>query len=82
MAIPVQIALQGIAPSQALEARIREDVAKLEEAVREVYFDPENVVHPAFGELKPGVEVQFIEEPAGEGAQAKRVTTGNHHFGA
>lgn len=47
---------------------------------REVYFSRENVVHPPFEHLQPGTEVQFIEEQAGEGVQAKRVTAGRHHF--
>ncbi len=46
---------------------------------REVYFARENVVHPVFDHLQPGTEVQFIEEPASEGIQAKRVTAGKHH---
>ncbi|MGE5169334.1 MAG: ribosome hibernation-promoting factor, HPF/YfiA family [Rudaea sp.] len=47
---------------------------------REVYFSRENVVHPAFDRLEPGADVQFIEEPAGEGVQAKRVSAGKHGF--
>jgi len=46
----------------------------------EVYFSRENVVQPAFEHLAPGTEVQFVEEPAGEGMQAKRVSAGKHHF--
>lgn len=46
---------------------------------REVYFARDNVVHPLFDRLEPGTEVQFIEEPAGDGIQAKRVTAGKHH---
>jgi ribosomal subunit interface protein len=46
---------------------------------RELYFSRENVVHPPFEHLAPGQEVQFIEEPAAEGPQAKRVTVGKHH---
>jgi len=49
---------------------------------RELYFARENVVHPLFEHLEAGTEVQFIEEPAGEGAQAKRVSAGKHHFEA
>lgn len=49
---------------------------------REVYFNRESVVHPAFEHLQPGTEVQFIEAPAGEGIQAKRVSAGKHHFEA
>ncbi len=46
---------------------------------RELYFGRDNVVHPAFDQLTPGTEVQFIEEIAAEGAQAKRVSAGKHH---
>jgi ribosomal subunit interface protein len=46
---------------------------------RELYFSRENVVHPSFDELVDGVEVQFIEEMAAEGPQAKRVSAGKHH---
>jgi ribosomal subunit interface protein len=46
---------------------------------RELYFSRENVVHPPFEHLEPGQEVQFIEELADEGPQAKRVTVGKHH---
>ncbi|MGZ5036435.1 MAG: HPF/RaiA family ribosome-associated protein [Usitatibacter sp.] len=47
---------------------------------REVYFTRENVVHPPFEHLQEGAEVQFIEEPAGEGMQARRVSVGKHGF--
>lgn len=47
---------------------------------REFYFAGENVVAPAFGDLVIGTEVQFIEEMAQEGPQAKRITAGKHHF--
>ena len=46
---------------------------------RELYFSRENVVHPAFDDLVEGLEVQFIEEMAAEGPQAKRVSVGKHH---
>lgn len=46
---------------------------------RELYFSRENVVHPDFEHLEPGMAVQFIEELAGEGPQAKRVSVGKHH---
>jgi cold shock CspA family protein len=46
---------------------------------RELYFSRDNVVHPTFEQLDPGTEVQFIEEVAAEGAQAKRVSAGKHH---
>lgn len=41
---------------------------------RELYFSRENVVTPPFEHLAPGTEVHFIEEVAGEGLQAKRVS--------
>jgi cold shock CspA family protein len=47
---------------------------------RELYFSRENVLHPPFERLQPGTEVRFLEEAAGEGAQAKRVSAGKHHF--
>lgn len=45
---------------------------------REFYFSRENVVDPAFDQLVAGARVQFIEELAGEGRQAKRVSVGKH----
>lgn len=45
---------------------------------RELYFGRENIVHPGFEDLEPGLEVQFIEESGGEGPQAKRVSVGKH----
>lgn len=45
---------------------------------RELYFSRENVVHPLFDHLQVGASVQFIEEIAGEGLQAKRVSIGKH----
>lgn len=45
---------------------------------RELYFSRENVVEPAFDQLATGTRVQFIEELAGEGRQAKRVSVGKH----
>jgi ribosome-associated translation inhibitor RaiA/cold shock CspA family protein len=47
---------------------------------REFYFSRENVVHPTFEQLGPGIDVQFFEELAGEGSQARRVSAGRHHF--
>ena len=46
---------------------------------RELYFNRDNVAHPGFDELVAGTEVQFIEELAAEGRQAKRVSAGKHH---
>ncbi len=40
----------------------------------EYYFSRDNVVSPRFEDLAPGTEVHFIEEPAAEGWQAKRVS--------
>ena len=45
---------------------------------RELYFSRENVVTPPFERLEPGMPVQFIEEMADEGPQAKRVSVGKH----
>ncbi len=45
---------------------------------RELYFSRANVVHPDFKGLAVGTEVQFIEEAAAEGPQAKRVSVGKH----
>jgi ribosomal subunit interface protein len=45
---------------------------------RQLYFSRENVVHPTFDQLRLGTPVQFIEEMAAEGPQAKRVTVGKH----
>lgn len=47
---------------------------------RELYFNRDNVVHPTFEHLEPGAAVQFIEVAGDEGLQAKRVTSGKHHF--
>lgn len=44
----------------------------------EHYFDRANVVTRSFEQLKEGDEVKFIEAVAGEGMQAKRVSTGRH----
>src|SRR5262252_8331228 len=41
---------------------------------RELYFSRENVVHLLFENLAAGMSVQFIEEPAGQSSQAKRVS--------
>lgn len=46
----------------------------------EVYFSSDNLVNVGFDDLKPGEEVQFIEESAQEGVQAKRVSVGKHHI--
>jgi ribosomal subunit interface protein len=48
---------------------------------RELYFARENVASPGFDRLEEGTEVQFLEEMAAEGAQAKRVSAGKHHSG-
>jgi len=48
---------------------------------RELYFSRDNVVEPPFEHLKVGDVVQFIEEAAGEGRQAKRVSVGRHGEG-
>ena len=45
----------------------------------EYYFSSVDVVTPRFEQLKEGDEVKFIEEVAGEGMQARRVSVGQHH---
>jgi len=40
----------------------------------ELYFSRDNLVNIDFSQLKPGLEVHFIEEPAAEGMQAKRIS--------
>jgi ribosomal subunit interface protein len=44
----------------------------------ELYFSRENVVYPTFERLEPGMPVEFVEELAAEGPQAKRVSAGKH----
>ena len=44
----------------------------------EHYFSRENVASTSFDRLSEGDEVRFIEEIAGEGAQAKRITVRHH----
>lgn len=45
----------------------------------QVYFSRENLVTPDFDHLAEGAEVQFLQEAAAEGVQAKRVSVGKHH---
>lgn len=40
----------------------------------EFYFSRDNVVDPSFEQLRKGMRVQFVAEPAAEGMQAKRVS--------
>jgi cold shock CspA family protein/ribosome-associated translation inhibitor RaiA len=46
---------------------------------REVYFNRDNCVHPAFEELDIGRQVQFLVVEGSEGPQAKRVTERSAH---
>jgi len=46
---------------------------------REFYFHRYNVMHPGFDQLQEGDQVVFLEEVAGEGYQANRVSVGKHH---
>lgn len=46
---------------------------------RELYFHRENLADNNFDQLTIGSEVQFIQDIANEGYQAKRVSTGKHH---
>ncbi len=48
---------------------------------REYYFGRENLVDLDFERLETGTAVQFIEEMAAEGPQAKRVSIGKHKMG-
>lgn len=43
---------------------------------RELYFSRENVMHPPFEHLAPGMTVNFIESSNGTGQQANRVSSG------
>lgn len=47
---------------------------------REYYFSRDNVVTPPFEHLAVGTPVHFIEEVAGEGLQAKRVSAHGGSF--
>jgi len=47
----------------------------------EFYFSRENVAEPSFDKLQTGMVVQFIEDIAAEGRQAKRITVGKHATG-
>ncbi|MDP2961580.1 MAG: HPF/RaiA family ribosome-associated protein [Sulfurimicrobium sp.] len=47
---------------------------------QEYYFNRENMVTPSFEKLEVGNAVQFIEEAAAEGLQAKRISVGKHQF--
>lgn len=47
---------------------------------QEYYFNRDNLAHGDFDKLAVGSEVQFIEEAAAEGLQAKRVSVGKHHY--
>lgn len=47
---------------------------------REFYFHRDNLVYPDFDQVAIGAEVQFLEEGASEGLQAKRVTAGRHQL--
>lgn len=45
----------------------------------ELYFHRDNLAYPEFDNLEVGMEVEFLQQVAGEGLQAKRVTAGRHH---
>jgi ribosomal subunit interface protein len=49
---------------------------------REYYFSRDNVVSPSFDHLTVGTPVHFLEEAAGEGLQAKRVSVRGKAGGA
>ncbi len=46
---------------------------------QELYFHRDNLANISFDKLAEGSDVQFLEDIAGEGLQAKRVSTGKHH---
>lgn len=46
---------------------------------REFYFDRDSVAYPDFDHIDVGAEVEFLEEGAEGGLQAKRVSSGKHH---
>jgi ribosomal subunit interface protein len=46
----------------------------------ELYFHRDNVVAPRFEKLKAGDEVRFVEEYDAGRPQAKRISSGKHHF--
>lgn len=46
----------------------------------ELYFHRANLSGHDFDQLTVGEEVQFLEDIGSEGYQAKRVSTGKHHF--
>jgi len=48
---------------------------------QELYFHRENLANNNFEQLEEGSEVQFLEDIASEGLQAKRVSTGKHRVG-
>lgn len=48
---------------------------------REIYFNRDNCVHPAFEKLDIGREVQFLVVEGSEGPQARRVTERAGHGG-
>lgn len=45
---------------------------------QELYFSRDSLVNIDFDRLEPGLEVHFIEEPAAEGMQAKRISVSKH----
>ncbi|HET7061659.1 MAG TPA: HPF/RaiA family ribosome-associated protein [Nitrosospira sp.] len=46
---------------------------------QELYFHRDNLANINFDKLSEGSEVQFVEDVASEGLQAKRVSAGKHH---
>lgn len=46
---------------------------------QELYFHRDNLANINFDKLAEGSEVQFVEDIAGEGLQAKRVSVGKRH---
>jgi len=46
----------------------------------ELYFHRDNLANHDFNQLTIGQTVQFIEDIGSEGYQAKRISTGKHHY--
>jgi ribosome-associated translation inhibitor RaiA len=44
----------------------------------ELHFHRDDLAYPEFDQLAVGTEVEFLQQVAGEGIQAKRVTAGRH----
>jgi cold shock CspA family protein len=78
MNLPLQITFHGLDPSAALEAAVREHVARgygfIETADgREIYFHRNSILNDDFGRLRIGAAVRFAEESGDRDPQASSV---------